>query len=72
MAGSGVTATNALQLAMTGVDALHFSAKKMMPGRMTYRNPLIAMGGDTSMDEYALRGVDEKEVKSIIELIHQL
>ena len=72
MAGSGVTATNALLLAMTGVDALHFSAKKMMPGRMTYRNPLIAMGGDTSMDEYALRGVDEKEVKSIIELIHQL
>ena len=72
MAGSGVTATNALQLAMTGIDALHFSAKKMMPGRMTYRNPLIAMGGDTSMDEYALRGVDEKEVKSIIELIHQL
>ena len=72
MAGSGVTVTNALQLAMTGIDALHFSAKKMMPGRMTYRNPLIAMGGDTSMDEYALRGVDEKEVKSIIELIHQL
>lgn len=72
MPGSGVTATNALQLAMTGIDALHFSAKKMMPGRMTYRNPLIAMGGDTSMDEYALRGVDEKEVKSIIELIHQL
>lgn len=72
MAGSGVTATNALQLAMTGIDALHFSAKKMMPGRMTYRNPFIAMGGDTSMDEYALRGVDEKEVKSIIELIHQL
>ena len=72
MPGSGVTATNALQLAMTGIDALHFSAKKMMPGRMTYRNPFIAMGGDTSMDEYALRGVDEKEVKSIIELIHQL
>lgn len=72
MAGSGVTATNALQLAMTGIDALHFSAKNMMPGRMTYRNPFIAMGGDTSMDEYALRGVDEKEVKSIIELIHQL
>lgn len=72
MAGSGVTATNALQLAMTGIDALHFSAKKMIPGRMTYRNPFIAMGGDTSMDEYALRGVDEKEVKSIIELIHQL
>lgn len=72
MAGSGVAVTNALQLAETGVDALHFSAKKMIPGRMRYRNPLIAMGGDASVDEYALRGIDEKEVESIIKLIHQL
>lgn len=72
MAGSGVTVANALQLAETGVDALHFSAKKMMPGQMTYRNPLIAMGGDAGVDEYALRGIDEKEVESIIKLIHQL
>lgn len=72
MAGSGVAVTNALQLAETGVDALHFSAKKMIPGRMRYRNPLIAMGGDASVDEYALRGIDEKEVESIIKLVHQL
>ena len=72
MAGSGVTVDNALQLAETGVDALHFSAKKMRPGRMAYRNPLIAMGGDASIDEYALRGIDEKEVESIIKLVHQL
>ena len=72
MAGSGVAVTNALQLAETGVDALHFSAKKMIPGRMRYRNPLIAMGGDASVDEYALRGIDEKEVESIIKFVHQL
>ncbi len=72
MAGSGVVASNALQLAETGVDALHFSAKKMIPGRMLYRNPRISMGGTTAIDEYALRVVDEEEVRSIVKLIKQL
>lgn len=69
MAGSGVTAGNARQLASTGVDALHFSAKKMIPGRMLYRNPRISMGGTSAIDEYALRVVDEKEAQTIVELI---
>ena len=69
MVGSGVMTSNALQLARTGADALHFSAKKIIPGQMTYHNPRIAMGGDASIDEYALRVVDEEEVKSIIKLI---
>ena len=72
MAGSGVVASNALQLAETGVDALHFSAKKMIPGRMLYRNPRISMGGTTAVDEYALRVVDEEEARSIVKLIKQL
>ena len=72
MAGSGVVASNALQLAETGVDALHFSAKKMIPGRMLYRNPRISMGGTTAIDEYALRVVDEEEARSIVKLIKQL
>ena len=72
MAGSGVVASNALQLAETGVDALHFSAKKMIPGRMLYRNPRISMGGTTAVDEYALRIVDEEEARSIVKLIKQL
>ena len=72
MAGSGVVASNALQLAETGVDALHFSAKKMIPGRMLYRNPRISMGGTTTVDEYALRVVDEEEALSIVKLIKQL
>ena len=69
MAGSGVTAGNARQLASTGIDALHFSAKKMIPGRMLYRNPRISMGGTSTIDEYALRVVDEKEAQTIVELI---
>lgn len=69
MAGSGVVATNAAQLAATGVDALHFSAKKMVIGGMEYRNPRISMGGSSAVNEYALRVVDEEEVKEILKLV---
>lgn len=69
MAGSGVVAKNAAQLAAVGVDALHFSAKCMVAGGMTYRNPRISMGGSDAVDEYALRTVDENEVKEILKLI---
>lgn len=69
MAGSGVSAANAVQLASAGVDALHFSAKKMVAGAMNYRNPRISMGGSDSVDEYALRTVDEEEVANILKLV---
>lgn len=69
MAGSGVVAANAAQLAATGVDALHFSAKKMVIGGMEYRNPRISMGGSSAVNEYALRIVDEEEVKEILKLV---
>lgn len=69
MAGSGVVAANAAQLAATGVDALHFSAKKMVIGGMKYRNPRISMGVSSAVNEYALRIVDEEEVKEILKLV---
>ena len=69
MAGSGVVAANAKQLAEVGVDALHFSAKCMVAGAMEYCNPRISMGGSDAVDEYALRTVDENEVKEILKLI---
>lgn len=71
MAGSGVVAANAKQLAAVGVDALHFSAKCMVAGAMEYRNPRISMGGSDAVDEYALRTVDENEVKEILKLIRR-
>lgn len=71
MAGSGVVASNAEALIETGVDALHFSAKRMVVGGMKYRNPRISMGGSSSVDEFALRIVDEDEVKKILTLIHK-
>ena len=69
MAGSGVVAANARALADVGVDALHFSAKRMVAGGMKYRNPRISMGGSDAVDEYALRVVDENEVTEILKLI---
>ncbi len=69
MAGSGVVAANAAELANTGVDALHFSAKCMVAGGMKYRNPRISMGGSSAVDEFALRTVDENEVNEILKLI---
>lgn len=71
MAGSGVVAANAEALKNSGVDALHFSAKKMVVGGMKYRNPRISMGGSDAVDEFALRTVDENEVKEILKLIKQ-
>ena len=71
MIGSGVTSENALLLAGTGADALHFSAKKSIPSNMEYRNPRISMGGSNAIDEFALRTVDEEEVKAILQLIKQ-
>jgi copper homeostasis protein len=52
-----------------GVDALHFSAKRMVAGGMLYRNPRISMGGSSAVDEFALRVVDENEVTEILKLI---
>ena len=68
MAGSGVVAKNAEELKGAGVDALHFSAKKMVVGGMEYRNPRISMGGSSAVDEFALRIVDEAEVTEILNL----
>jgi copper homeostasis protein len=71
MAGSGVSSDNALILASTGVDALHFSAKKLIPGKMKYHNPHISMGGSSAIDEYSLRVVDEEEVSKIRRLVRE-
>lgn len=72
MAGSGVTAACTEQIAATGVDALHFSAKKIVPGAMQYRNPRISMGGTAAVDEFALRIVDEEEVKAILNILNHI
>lgn len=69
MAGSGVGPANVRQLAETGVDAIHFSARCLIESGMTYRNPTVSMGGVEGIPEYASVGADEKK---ICEILNQL
>lgn len=66
VAGSGVNPSCVRQLAATGVDALHFSARGMRPSGMEYRNPLISMGGCPGVPEYASPCTDEELIRQIL------
>lgn len=66
MAGSGVRASNARQLAATGVDALHFSARGWCESVMRFRNPKVSMGGLEGVPEYATMCADETQVRQIL------
>ncbi len=69
MAGSGVSPSNVRQLAGTGIDAVHFSARSQVESGMTYRNPVVSMGGVPGIPEYASVGADETK---ICEILNQL
>lgn len=66
MAGSGVSPANARQLAATGVDALHFSARRQYESGMRFRNPAVSMSGHAEAAEYKLADTDETIVKRIL------
>lgn len=69
MAGSGVNPSNVRQLAATGVDAVHFSARSVRPGGMVFRNPHVSMGGCGDVSEYDLLCVDERLIRQILTLL---
>lgn len=66
MAGSGVGPSNARLLAATGVDALHFSARRERESGMRFRNPRVSMGGCAGVPEYTLTDADESVVRQIL------
>ena len=66
MAGSGVGPSNARLLAATGVDALHFSARRERDSGMRFRNPQVSMGGCAGVPEYTLTDADESVVRQIL------
>ena len=68
MAGSGVNPSNVRQLAATGVDAVHFSARSVRPGGMVFRNPHVSMG-DGDVSEYDLLCADERLIRQILTLL---
>lgn len=72
MAGSGVNPGNILQIAESGVDAFHFSAKKTIASKMTYRNEKINMGGDISVDEFAIYEAGTELINQAKQLIETI
>lgn len=70
MAGSGVSPSNVRQLAGTGVDAVHFSARSLVESGMTYRNPVVSMGGVPGIPEYASVGADETKIREILDQLN--
>ena len=66
MAGSGVGPSNARLLAATGVDALHFSARRERESGMRFRNPQVSMGGCAGVPEYTLTDADETLVRQLL------
>jgi copper homeostasis protein len=71
MAGSGVNPENARKFIEAGVQALHFSAKKLNPSRMTYRNPAVPIMQEDAMTDYDLIAVDEDKIRKMAEIIRQ-
>ena len=66
MAGSGVKPANVRSIAATGVDAVHFSAHRMIESGMEFRNPKVSMGGIEGIPEYASVGADEEMIRNIM------
>lgn len=66
MAGSGVNAFNVREIAATGVDAVHFSARRMRESGMNWRNPAVSMGGCSGVPEYATVAADEELICRIL------
>ena len=69
MAGSGVNTENARSFIETGVQALHFSAKKVKHSRMTYRNPAAPIMQTGAMSDYDLIAVDEEKIRKMTDII---
>ena len=71
MAGSGVNPKNAHSFIEAGVQALHFSAKKIKPGRMTHRNPAVPIMQSGAMSDYDLIAVDEDKIRKMSDIIRK-
>lgn len=69
MAGSGVNPTNALSIAATGVDALHFSAKAVRESVMEFRRADVPMCGE-GLPEFEVAYADTETIRQIVEMIN--
>ncbi len=69
MPGSGINLNNIKQLAeRTGAHEIHLSARAFVPGKMTFRQPNVKLGGNDSVPDYDLQLPDEKTIQEILRL----
>jgi copper homeostasis protein len=68
MAGSGVHPENARSFIDAGVQALHFSAKKLKNGKMIYRNPEVPIMQAGAMSDNDLITVDKGKIRKMVEI----
>lgn len=66
MAGSGVNSENCLRFLEIGCDAVHLSARKVVPGEMQYKKPGISMGGVEGVSEFDVFFADESEIRKTV------
>lgn len=66
MAGSGVAASNARQLAYTGVKEIHLSGKTQRPSRMVVRATSVPMGTDSQGQSVSV--TDYHKIEKLVSL----
>ncbi len=71
MAGSGVNPSNATQLAATGVDALHFSAKAVRQSVMQFRRPEVPMCA-AGLPEFENSYSDTATIRRIVGILDEI
>lgn len=69
MAGSGVTAQNAAELAQTGVQALHLTGKSVRAGQMRFEGEIVAMASVWSINENEIIFSDIAKITAIYEAL---
>jgi copper homeostasis protein len=70
LAGSGVNETNIQRIASeTGIFEFHFSAREKLESKMSYRNPMVSMGGTVHIDEYENAHTSAKRVNDTIKAL---
>jgi copper homeostasis protein len=69
--GSGITPDNVQSiLKESGANEIHLSAKKLYPGKMSYRNTSISMGGNFKVPEYEHLLPDQELINKMLKLIN--
>ncbi len=68
MAGAGVSVANALQLAATGVSALHLTGKAFRKGRQEYFPEAISMAGEIP-DEHSIMYSKLETLKEMVQML---